>query len=439
MGILDSGSAPPTYVEPGEDRIKQGMFGLEMAKPFNQAFANGLKTGEERRQFDLKMGEEKRQFDLGQSLRDAKLRAENAQVRSAEAKAQLDSFEAQHAADWESGKAKALQFEKEIGPNYTPENKIKFIDWVQKNDPKLSGTKWFQGMEKNFDAWGELEQRKKLEMEKIVKEYDLRGQLYDKKELLDKRNAEWTSDYKAATKLGIQVYDENGHEIAGWRDKYREAAYDKSTPKYEKTMKEIEDMHPYMPLAEKERVKAQLMIDPRSVNMPETDFKTVKADDEAASGMDAQLKKIEAFNAKYGENAFDKFTGPIDSRISKLRTKSGINVSEGDAMEARQIESGIALAAQGFKKGNYGTALSEGERTDFRTIVETPESAAYLPTVKAFRDNLRGSVGRRIQNYPWSPNVSPEMKRRNGVKDPGQSSTSGTNAAPKIKSINRIE
>lgn len=167
MGILDTGSAAPTYVEPGEDRRQAGLFGLQMAQPFIQSYQRGLELGERRRQFDLEA-----------PLRQAQESSMMANVDLA--KARLDGITAENQAamakresdlQFQQGIAGALSFEASLNGDYSPANKAKAMEMFSRN-PKLAfapdgqPTPFFKGLMQNFDASERLRARAELEAEK---------------------------------------------------------------------------------------------------------------------------------------------------------------------------------------------------------------------------------------------------------------------------------
>lgn len=167
MGILDTGSAAPTYVEPGEDRRQAGLFGLQMAQPFIQSYQRGLELGERQRQFDLEA-----------PLRQAQASSLMANVDLA--KARLDGITLDNQAQmakrdadlqFQAGIANALSFEAGLNGDYSPANKAKAMEMFSRN-PKLAfapdgqPTPFFKGLMQNFDASEKLRARAELESEK---------------------------------------------------------------------------------------------------------------------------------------------------------------------------------------------------------------------------------------------------------------------------------
>ena len=125
----------------------------------------------------------------------------------------------------------------------------------------------------------------------------------------------------------------------------------------------------------------QYTTDPKSIEPLAAEKKQIDSDDVAARNLDAIVSDIDRFNQKFGPNAFDKFTGPVDARIQRLRTETGIKATSEDVALARQIESRVETAVQGFRLGNFGTALSEKESAKFEKIdrKSTRLNSSHIP------------------------------------------------------------
>lgn len=167
MGILDTGSAAPTYVEPGEDRRQAGLFGLQMAQPFIQSYQRGLELGERRRQFDLEAPLRQAQASsLMANVDLAKARLDGITIENQAAMAKRESD-----LQFQQGIAGALSFEASLNGDYSPANKAKAMEMFSRN-PKLAfapdgqPTPFFKGLMQNFDASERLRARAELESEK---------------------------------------------------------------------------------------------------------------------------------------------------------------------------------------------------------------------------------------------------------------------------------
>lgn len=167
MGILDTGSAAPTYVEPGEDRRQAGLFGLQMAQPFIQSYQRGLELGERQRQFDLEAPLRQAQASsLMANVDLAKARLDGITIENQAAMAKRESD-----LQFQQGIAGALSFEASLNGDYSPANKAKAMEMFSRN-PKLAfapdgqPTPFFKGLMQNFDASERLRARAELESEK---------------------------------------------------------------------------------------------------------------------------------------------------------------------------------------------------------------------------------------------------------------------------------
>lgn len=160
----------------------------------------------------------------------------------------------------------------------------------------------------------------------------------------------------------------------------------------------------------------------KSAVIPDSEIKTITAGDTLATGLQRALDDVKAFNAKFGKNAFDQFTGPIDSRIFNLRKKYGKQFTDADAIAARQIFQEIDQVSQAYRVSNFGTALTQSEQNEFKKIIESPDSASFLPAIEGAVKSTKRILENKLSLYPYAQNVTPEMRARYG---------GGTSAAPK--------
>lgn len=210
--------------------------------------------------------------------------------------------------------------------------------------------------------------------------------------------------------------------------------------KSEEFVTQLKKVRPELTEAQIDEAKARYLASgAKGLNPDATERKAISADDEAARGIGDTLSKVEQFNAKFGPNAFDRFTGPIEGRIQQFRNNYSSFKKEDERL-AREIASDVAFQIQAYRKQNFGTALTKPEIGTFRKIVDDQDSAAYLTTLQAFRNSLSDSISRRLENYPATTEIpQPIIERysgRNRATLGGQPAANAT--AGKIKSIKQV-
>lgn len=416
MGILD-GSMP--LIVPVLESPKQQEMGMRYADNFLRSYENAKDRAER-----------VRQFDLGEPLRKAQVAQANKSVAMADAqlgilrsKAEIEALGAQAEKSFEQKKLEALRFEQSIAGNYGPESRVGFLKLMEKN-PDLYRSQWANKMEEMFAA-----------SDKARNEVSRLSALHG----MNQRENDIRSKRDLGERFGIQIFDDAGNEIPGAYQKANEAAANASLPYRERAAESwaqnLKKSRPELTEPEIEDAKLRFMTDPRSLNPGEVDRRSLLADAEAADSLDQAVENIDRFNQKYGAGAFDKFTGPIDARIQKL--KQQYKITSDDERIVRQIFTEVGRSLQGYRKANFGTALTESEIKAFRKIVDDPESATYLDSLFAFKEGLKDSVSRRIENYPYASNLPPKLtkemlgrQRGKWMMPEAQAAESGSTNAP---------
>lgn len=123
-------------------------------------------------------------------------------------------------------------------------------------------------------------------------------------------------------------------------------------------------------------------------------------------------QRIADFNAKYGDKAFDKFVGPLNGRMTNLR-KNFIPSDKLDAAtkEAADIFRQVESIAQGYRKENFGTALTSTETERFRKILSDPNFADYTDSLESFGNSINKKLVSQLADYELAPNIPRGIKK----------------------------
>lgn len=150
-----------------------------------------------------------------------------------------------------------------------------------------------------------------------------------------------------------------------------------------------------------------------ALNAPPSVVKDIESENIASQRLDEVTKSIEDFNKKYGDNAIDEYIGPIDNPVFKFKSKA-VPTAERKAAdrEARDIFRKAKLIVQGYRKENFGTALTATETSQFRDIVGDESFADYTDALKSFGDSMKGAVSKRLVDYELAPNIPRTIKDR---------------------------
>jgi hypothetical protein len=137
---------------------------------------------------------------------------------------------------------------------------------------------------------------------------------------------------------------------------------------------------------------------------------SVTAADSATYQLDNAFQKINAFNSKYGANAFNEYVGPVDEPLFRAEGKfKGLTSAE--KQTARTIQQQIAQVVQDYRRGVFGQTLQPNEQKNMDEIVGTTRGNDYLVLVGGFNDNLKSGLKRTISNYKFNADIPIDIKR----------------------------
>lgn len=140
--------------------------------------------------------------------------------------------------------------------------------------------------------------------------------------------------------------------------------------------------------------------------------KRIRTTDEAARSIGAVLENIDKFNQKFGTNAFDEFTGPIDNRILQLKAKYKDKFGADDEEKATQIFSQAADTINRYRNALFGATLTGPEKKAFEDFIAKPDSQKFLTTLKSAQGKLTDDVVRMLENDEMAPNIPTPIKNR---------------------------
>ena len=165
---------------------------------------------------------------------------------------------------------------------------------------------------------------------------------------------------------------------------------------------------------------------------------SITASDSATSQLDNALQKIQAFDAKYGANAFSQYVGPVDEPFFRAEGKfKGLTSAE--KQTARTIQQQIAQVVQNYRRGIFGQTLQPNEQKNMDDIVGTARGNDYLVLVGGFNDNLKSGLKRTISNYKFNADIPIDIKRTHApeifVSSQQQTQTAPTGAIGNVPSL----
>lgn len=386
----------PSWITEG--RIAEAQLGQQMGRNILE----GLRFQEQKRQEERRIPLLNAQTELMKANVAQQLLQNQQQATAA------NLFNEQRAAQTE-----ALALESGInrseGKWTSPENRAVFLDFMKRN-PALSGSSWDQNMRKQFGeaeklAADEAKYRALIEGRQRVAETKLQ---------FNDRNTSQAS-WDEVTNLMGQGFDEM-EAFKTLRDNATGAYSGKVKMNADVMLSQLSALKregiPYTQ-TDVEEFWSKVSAGGGALTADRKQIDQVKSEDKSFVLLDQASKDIDAFDAKYGKGAFDNFVGPFDSKRLQFQNWA-INpkdVPEANR-EANRIFKKVNQVVQGYRRGEYGTALSASETNLFKGIVSDNTYANYADSFRDFRDNLGDSLGYSVNQYKLSPLLPIDIKKR---------------------------
>lgn len=145
--------------------------------------------------------------------------------------------------------------------------------------------------------------------------------------------------------------------------------------------------------------------------VPATVLSATKSADDAVVQLDQAMERVQAFNQKYGKNAFNEYVGPIDAPVFRAEGKyKGLTTAEKE--EARKIQQKIAGVVMNYRKGLFGATLTPTETKSMDSYIGTPEGNDYLLLIGGFSENLKSGLKNTSTVFRFEPSLPFEYKKR---------------------------
>jgi hypothetical protein len=162
--------------------------------------------------------------------------------------------------------------------------------------------------------------------------------------------------------------------------------------------------------------KAQLILQGKgAIEAPAQIVKSVATDYPVVRQLFSSMKAIEDYDAKYGKGAFQGEVGPMDSKVRLFSSKYSES-NDPKHVEATQLLSSINTVIQAFRLGNFGTALSAGEKAEFAKQLAADDSNAFVPTLRSFSGTLADRVKSLTKDYDYDARLEAAKKSLEGYE-----------------------
>ena len=377
----------------------------------------------------LRFQEQKRQYEEMKPFRNAQMELNQANITSQllQNQQQLSALNRQNEVN--ASMAEALNLESGInrsqGGWVAPENKAVYLDFMKRN-PSLAGSQWDQNMRRQFDTADKMafEERKYKDLIQGRQEVAETRFRYGAQ---NANQASWDdlSNLIGETGDASVALDQIQQNASGpYAGKVKIAAQGMKS-QIDALKRVGVDVKPEEVLDGWNRYTAG----GGAMTADRKDAESIKSEDKAYTLLNQASQEIENFNKKYGAGAFDDYVGPFDNRRLRFQNVA-INPKDLPAAtsEANKIFQKVSQVIQGYRRGQFGTALTASESGLFKEIVSDPTYANYTDSFRNFRDNLGDSLTFSVGQYKLSPNVPLDIKKRWGSAYQGIGGATGQGA-----------
>lgn len=361
----------------------------------------------------LRFQEQKRQYEEMKPMRDAQMELNRANTTSQllQNEQQLSALNRQNEVN--ASMAEALNLESGInrsqGGWISPENRAIYLDFVKRN-PSLAGSQWDQNMRKQFETADKMafEERKYKDLIKG------RERVAETRMLFNDRNTSQATWDEVTNLMGQGLNEIEALKML--RDNAQGAYSGKVKMNADALISQLSSLKregiPYTQ-TDVEEFWSKISTGGGAMTADRRQIDNVKSEDKSFVLLDQAASEIEKFDRKYGKGAFDDYVGPFDARRLKFQN---IAINRQDVPEAskkaNEIFQKVSQVIQGYRRDQFGTALTANETAAFKDIISDPTFANYADSLRGFRDNLSDSLGYSVNQYKLSPLLPIDIKKR---------------------------
>lgn len=404
----------------------------------------------------FRLQQEKARYESEAPIRAAQLEAYKAQTQGNVNRANAEAFAWQQKQKQVGSIADAMALESDIAGSENgysnPGNRARFYAFL-KGKPELIETDWAKGMDRKF----ELSDAMALKEQKLLNDIAIAESRATSAEELYKLRAadteknlqtrldanEKLSQQKIDATLDVLKTKEEKAEIAsqprrvllerGLTNEQIDAAYADDPKGYQRshqamryadkqaqTLKKAFDYD--FTEADEDAAQARFLSGQAAINAPANIVKDTLSEAQSFKMLNDAIVKVESFNKRYGDRAFEKYVGPIDNPVFNVKSLavSPEDLPKADA-EARSVFRDVGYIIQQYRKANFGTALTENETKEFKKIIADPKFADYFNSIKTFRDNVKKAVDFKVGAYRFSENIPLDIRGEFFFKKQGSS------------------
>lgn len=398
--------------------IDSSIANQQLGQQMGRNMLEGLKFQEQKRQYEEEKAAKQPLLDAQIQLNQA-----NAISQSIQNQQQIAAFNRQNEA--QAAMTDAVKLESGInrseGSWTSPENKAAVSAFLERN-PSLYGSSWHQNMLKQFDNAEKAKRQTELEAQKIEGRKEVAQLRYDKSNANEASFEDFNNllgQYNDPV-VALDVMHQNSSGPYSGKVKMNAQALRAQIAALKNSGVSVDN---------NEALDAwnRYMVGGGAITSDKDEAKNIKSESKSYELLSQASQQIDNFNKKYGENAFDEYVGPIDNWSLKYKNMlmNSKNVPQ-QAKDANEVFQKVNQIIQGYRRGQFGTALSRSESDLFKGIISDPSYSNYAESLRNFRDNLGDSLKESVKQYKLSPNIPLEIKRRWAASEPPVNPQYGT-------------
>lgn len=398
----------------------QNQLNAQVGMQLGRNFMEGMKMAEEKRLNEAKMAEMRRMNDIQIQQGQAQIAMQEAQTQGILNKNKYDALaadaDAQLAGSYADFAAMQQGLYKLEGGLSNPEARIQALEFAKQN-PKIVYSRQWNELTKDIDT----AEKASRELEKVKQAGTFRIQAAEVSAKGQTERANILADARMqAAKLGRGLTPEELIQRGVPADEAQKIStrlMEEKSPSG-KAKWAVEDIaeglkQSGIPFTDAEKTSARGSYGQSGVALRAGPKMKENIQTEAASVelIDEIQKRIDKYEENYGIGSFNKAVGPIQNAERNLkRYLQDPSTMSDQEREANSIFQSVNQLVQGYRRGNFGTALTSNESKVFEGIVSNPNFSDYTERLDDFKNNIRKKVGIEVRQYKFAPDIPNDIK-----------------------------
>jgi len=399
----------------------QQQLNAQVGMQLGRNFMEGMKMAEDKRLNEAKMAEMRRMNDIQIQQAQAQIARENAITEGVINKNNLEALKIKSEADSEGVKGDFIAMQQKLykmdGGLSNPEARLISLEFLKQN-PQMARTQAWDDLEKQFAVAEKADNDIKRIRESGT--YRILGAEAAGQSKIDAAKILADSRIQQA-KLGRGLTPEELQEQGLSREeavKMSQRLMEEKSPSG-KAKWAVEDIAEGLKSngiqftdAEKSAARGSYGQSGVSLRAGPKLKENIMSESVSVEMLDGIQDRINKYEEDYGVS-FNKSVGPIQNALRNLeRYTTDPNSMSEQQREANSIFQSVNQLIQGYRKGNFGTALTENETKVFNGIVSQPNFSDYTERLNDFRNQISDKVGIEVRLLKFAPDIPMDVKVR---------------------------